>query len=726
MTVRLQEADRARVRHHLGYLNVEPVSSIQLGFPAASQPQFLVEIAMDRIIPEAVGMIQKYRTGMGGGHIAETFGTGSDFGVLNTSEDIVVLVDEAHRSHSSDLHANLLAALPNCARIGFTGTPIIMGAKKKTHAIFGEFIDKYTLKQSEEDGATVRILYEGRTADAAVSDGRDLDELFEDMFPERTDEELLAIQQKYATTGNVLEADNLITAKARDMFRHYVESIMPNGLKAQVIASSRLAAIRYSAALTAARDELVSELESFRSSPEDVPVSGSRRRFLERALPSLDVIRRLEATTVISADHNDDPSWSEWSDRGEIEDRVERFKKPLPLHEPSDKADPLAFLCVQRMLLTGFDVPVEQVIYLDRLIREHELLQAIARVNRVHERKEAGLVVDYFGVARHLSEALAVYSDEDIDGILLSIADQLPKLRDQRERVLNLFRERGIDDISNVSECVELLRDRRLRAEFNSALKKFLATLDLVFPRPEGLAYLDDAKTLGHIQIRARNLYRDEALSIEDVGNKIRTLIDEHVVSLGIDPKIPPIAITDVGFSEHVRAAPTKRARASEMEHAIRDQISKRYDEDPVLYQSMSERLSEILDRLEGRWDELALELEVLGEEVVTGRPETSIDLPTEYQPFYALIVDATELDANDDTRRADLVDVTVEIVDHVKAEVGLVGFWSNMHAQNVLRSWLVQALDTPSFSSDLGMIERAADRLLELIKANHERLRRQ
>ena len=181
------------------------------------------------------------------------------FPVLNESEEIIVLVDEAHRSHSSHLHANLLRALPNCARIGFTGTPIIMGARKPTHAIFGDFIDRYTLQQSEADGSTVPILYEGRTARGVVEQSRSLDRLFEDMFADRTPEELEAIKTKYATTGNVLEAKRLITAKAEDILRHYVATVLPNGFKGMVVAVSRRAAIRYQVALCAARDALVAE-----------------------------------------------------------------------------------------------------------------------------------------------------------------------------------------------------------------------------------------------------------------------------------------------------------------------------------------------------------------------------------------------------------------------------------------------------------------------------------
>ena len=187
--------------------------------------------------------------------------------MLNEDEAILVLVDEAHRSQAGDLQATLLAGLPNCARIGFTGTPILMGDKKRTHEIFGEFIDRYTIREAEADGAIVPILYEGRTAHGAVKDGANLDDLFEDLFREHTPEELEAIKAKYATKGQIFEAPDLIRDKARDMLRHYVTNILPNGFKAQVVAYSRLAVVRYLDAFIAARDELLAEAEAL--SPED-------------------------------------------------------------------------------------------------------------------------------------------------------------------------------------------------------------------------------------------------------------------------------------------------------------------------------------------------------------------------------------------------------------------------------------------------------------------------
>src|SRR5262249_15543378 len=156
---------------------------------------------------EAAAMRATYTTGK---EPVQLVVAAETFAILNTSADILVLVDEAHRSEASALHINLLQALPNCARIGFTGTPIMVADRKHTADIFGDFIDRYTIKQSEDDGATVPIRYEGRTADADAADRRSLDQPFEDVFRERTPAELDAIKRKYATAGNVLEAPRLI------------------------------------------------------------------------------------------------------------------------------------------------------------------------------------------------------------------------------------------------------------------------------------------------------------------------------------------------------------------------------------------------------------------------------------------------------------------------------------------------------------------------------------
>jgi type I restriction enzyme, R subunit len=651
-----------------------------------------------------------------------------DFPVLNKDESILVMVDEAHRTHTSALHGNLLKALPNCARIGFTGTPIIMGAKKRTTEIFGELLDRYTIKESESDGATVKILYEGRTAEGAVADGGDLDQLFEDLFADRPPDELDAIKRKYATKGRVLEAPKLIEAKARDVLRHYVENILPNGLKAQVVAYSRLAAIRYTAALAEARDELVAEAEKLGPKLRDLDDAAleakpRKLRAAVRAWRSLPALKQLEFATVISGGNNDDPAWKEWTDSAKVDARIARFKKPLG--EKIGKTDPLAFLVVKSMLLTGFDAPVEGVLYLDRPIREAELLQAIARVNRTGHGKKAGLIVDYHGVARHLKEALAAYAAEDIEGALRSLKDELPKLRDQRHRVMDLFVSRGVEELDDSEPAVQLLADARVRAEFIVKLKQFLDTLDVVLPRPEGLPYVRDAKRLTFIYTRARNRYRDGMPVLgKSVGAKVRKLIDDHILSLGVDPKIPPISITDAEFAAHVEKQVSPRAKASEMEHAARHHIRQHLDEDPVYYGKLSEHLEEILKTYGENWDELAMALSAFVGEVERGRKadDTGLDPQTE-APFFGILKE--ERQKKQPVSAADakwLAGLTVQLVASIRAEIGVVGFWKNAYAQDVLRGAIFTFLDDNEIVP-FDNADGVADRLLELAKANHAKL---
>ncbi|MEK7917036.1 type I restriction endonuclease subunit R [Burkholderia contaminans] len=664
-----------------------------------------------------------------------TYKAEQKFEVLNEDETILVLIDEAHRTQAGDLHANLLAGLPNCARIGFTGTPIIMGEKKRTHEIFGEFIDRYTIKEAEADGATVPVLYEGRTANGAIKDGASLDELFEDLFRQHTSEELEAIKQKYATKGHIFDAPELIADKARDMLRHYVTNILPNGYKAQVVAYSRLAAIRYFDALRDARDELLTEADALSQEAkalddEDLCRRSPKVQALVQAWRYRDTVARLEFAPIISGGNNDDPTWKQWTDGAAQERLIKRFKKPL-FHAKPNKTDPLAFLVVKSMLLTGFDAPIEGVMYLDRPIREAELLQAIARVNRTGFGKRCGVVVDYYGVAQHLKEALAAYADEDVEGALASLKDEVPVLRDRHLRVVDLFRQRGIESLDDSEACVDALGSEKLRAEFAVKLKAFLASLDTVLPRPEGLPYSGDAKRLAYIYARARNRYKDTPVLGKDVGAKVRKLIDDHVISLGIDPKIPPIQLTDVEFDTHLSRVANSRAKASEMEHAIRSHIRKHVEEDPVLYRKLSERLTDILKTLGERWDEVIVQLQKIIDELRTGKaviPDAPGDLPDHCMPFLRTVIDVVCADAAPtDVELLRLKDVTVDLVDLLVQELqSNRNIWSphKRAAQDELNGQLfdhVMRLRPPLVNADKAGV--LADRLMEQARANHDKL---
>lgn len=651
--------------------------------------------------------------------------------ILNADEHILVLVDEAHRSQAGDLQAALQAGLPNCARIGFTGTPILMGDKKRTHQIFGAFIDRYTLREAEADGAIVPILYEGRTAHGAVKDGANLDELFEDLFRDHSPEELEAIRQKYATKGQIFEAPDLIRDKARDMLRHYVTHILPNGFKAQVVAYSRLAVVRYLDAFVLAREELLAEANALDPDlkaldDEALCQRPPRVQAQVQAWRYRDTLRRLDFAPIISGSHNDDPAWKVWTDAHAQTQRIDRFKKPL-LHADPTKADPLAFLIVKSMLLTGFDAQIEGVMYLDRPIREAELLQTIARVNRTGHGKKVGIVVDYFGLAHHLKDALKVYADEDIDGALQSLQDEVPVLRDQHLRVTDLLRRRGIDDLDDHEACVAVLADERLRAEFTVKLKAFLDTLDVVLPRPEGLPYAADAKRLAFIHARARNRYRDTPVLGKDVGAKVRKLIDDHVVSMGVDPTIPPVSLTDADFGKTLARESNDRAKASEMEHAIRAHIRENIDTDPVAYRKLSERLRALLDQLGEQWADLAQALQGLIADIRSGQmaqDDTPAQVPEQCGPFLRLLVDAVAAEHTvSAAEQQALTDLAVDIVDTIVAELTPT-FWrpNRQPAQDALASQVFERL-MGLRHPPLPNVDALVDQVMALARANHERL---
>ncbi|MGH3504415.1 MAG: type I restriction endonuclease subunit R [Nocardioidaceae bacterium] len=654
-------------------------------------------------------------------------------GELNTDESMVVLIDEAHRSHGSRLHMNLLDALPNCARIGFTGTPILMGKKKKTTEIFGPFIDTYKLKEAERDGVIVPIFYEGHTIKGAVRDGRDLDEVFEDMFAEHTEEERAELQRKYATRGDVLDAERLIAGKARNMLRHYVGTVLPGRFKAQLVAGSREATVRYREALLAARDELVGRIEALPphlhdADPEEI--SDRRTAFLVRARRHLDLLRAIDFVPVISpGTANDEQRFTEWTDQAKQERRIEAFTSPFP-DEPAPVERPVAFLLVKSMLLTGFDAPIEQVLYVDRSLKEAELLQAVARVNRTAERKMCGYVVDYYGVANHLKEALAAYAAEDIEGALKDLRDEIAKLDPRHVRTRLLFTERGVTPRPSEQakeDCVALLEDPQLRDRFDAVLKQFLTTVDTVLPHPDAKPYLADATLFAEIQLRARRRYRvdDGDFNPSLYGEKVRELIDEHMESLGVEQVLPPVSLTAHDFREKVEALAGPRAKASEMEHAIRHHIDVRFAEDPTRYTRLSQRLEEILAVHKENWERQALALSDLIAGLERDEPDSPYGLGPVCSALYGVLLEDTATNGViDEATGQRVADFARKIHALAVDETGRRDFWRKPVDQANFTKQIAATLVTEQVCEpDLAAV--LADRLFEVIKANRGRLAR-
>jgi type I restriction enzyme R subunit len=671
------------------------------------------------------GMIQKFRGGEDSEDgLEEEEQIESMQKNLNPSEDILVLIDEAHRSHNSSLHANLMVALPNCVKIGFTGTPIEKGKKKTTRQIFGSFIDTYNIRQSQDDRVTLPILYEGLEARGSVTQGDSLDQLFEVIFQDKTPQERAQIKARYATKSQVCEAQEMIRVKARDMLRHYIGRILPDGFKAQVVASSRLAAVRYQSALNEARQELVQQLEARAPILSSLDTDNLESldvdtRFLVQALPHLETIRHLEFAAVISGSKEDSPAWNQWTDKNQQGIHIDRFKKPLRHSDPKE-GDSLAILIVKSMLLTGFDAPLEQALYLDRGMKEYELLQAIARVNRVYDdTKQYGVVIDYYGV--DLAQALAIYDEEDIDesSVWTDIREELPKLRDRCNRVKALFVERGCS-VNNPDACVDLLGDERLWVQFNNLLKAFVDTLNAILPRPEALPFVKEAKKLGLIQKRAADLYRygAENLNIISAKEKVQALIDQYIQAQGIDPRVPPIDIMALDFKQHVQRHRSVRTQAAEMEFAARHHITVHEEEDPVYFKKLSDRLEEILESLADNWEEKVAALWQYIQEIQVGRPANATGLDSKTQlPFLNILGEYSQTDLTEQAK------ATVEIVEQIRQTITKPNFWNNYVAQEDLRKWIAIYLDDRDLVP-YDQVEQVADKLVQLARRNQGHLR--
>lgn len=604
-------------------------------------------------------MVQKFQESAGD----------SGFPVLNDSEKTIVLADEAHRTQYGTLGAAINTALPNAPRIAFTGTPLIKS--QKTVNTFGSYIDTYTIEQAVEDGATVQILYEGREPAVRVT-GDSLDSLFDEYFKDRTDDEKAEIRKRYGTDQAVLEAPQRIRRVCMDIVRHYREHIQPNGFKAMIVTSSRNAAITYKEQM----DKL------------DAPLSA----------------------VIISGDHNDGKRFWEHTDGNKQKQQIEDFKKPLGTGE--GRSD-LSFLIVNDMLLTGFDAPIAQVMYLDRKLSDHSLLQAIARVNRTGKNKFRGYIVDYYGLSDYLAEALEMFSTDDVRGALVELKEEIPRLKNAHTRVLRHFEGMDMDD---PDACILHLKDKVRRQTFQMDFRIFSRQMDIVLPDPAATPFLRDLKRLGEISVGARNLYRDEQLDIAGAGEKVRELIEEHVYSTGVDPKIPPVDLLAGDYKEQLNQYKSPRAKASEIENAIRHHVKINIDEDPEYYKKLSERLEDIIRRYEEKWDELVQLLLDFRDDIESNHKKEAGDLglsSTEFSFYNILVAELGGAENIEEETAEQAKEVVQSLVQMLDEATRIVDFFDKWNEQRRVRREIKRVV-IENFN-DESLVKPVTERFMEL-----------
>ncbi|MEK7197497.1 MAG: type I restriction enzyme endonuclease domain-containing protein, partial [Nitrospirota bacterium] len=294
---------------------------------------------------------------------------------------------------------------------------------------------------------------------------------------------------------------------------------------------------------------------------------------------------------LISKNHNDVealvPYHKSKTDEQEI---IRKFK---------EEAEPKIIIVCDK-LLTGFDAPVEQVMYLDQRLREHTLLQAIARTNRTFPRKNFGLVVDYAGVGKELAEALVMFDKEDLEGIFGTedVKKEQANLAHWHKETMKYFEKvnrSGSKPEDILQSCMEILEPEDVRAQFDMAFREFARSMDFLMPDPVVNPYVEDFKFLGAIREGVKNLYRDERLSLEDCSKKVEALIHAHITDTGIEEILEPINITAPDFKEKLEVKGSPRAKASHIEYAIRETVAEKIEEDPVFFGSLKEQLESLI-----------------------------------------------------------------------------------------------------------------------------------
>jgi type I restriction enzyme, R subunit len=524
--------------------------------------------------------------------------------VVAERENVIVFVDEAHRSHEGEFGIWMRTALPNARLFAFTGTPVETTDRSTRRAfspvleehpdgsvVFENYMDAYSIKQSIADGATVEVLYEPRLADWQIENA-DLDALFEEAFADLDEDQREALRRDAAREEVIAKAPARVEAIADDIYEVLRDKIAPAGFKAQLVAVDRAACTIYA-------EELSKYLQ-----PDEYAVVMSRDPKRDG-----DALRRWWPAATWQRLNGVDPTPQSGEDTPEVEAShrlatrkiIERFKDP---------SDPLRLLIVNSMLLTGFDAPVEQGMFLDRPLRRHTLLQAIARTNRTYPEKEHGLVFDYWGVLADLDAALREFDPEDVAQAATSTA-----------ALAERFPEAIADALACVADLPASATPRRqmawlvqrftddpdLAARFEDAFRAAQRIYETLAPDSRLAPHLDDYRQLVRLHAVWKHGSREDTFDIAPYRAKTHALVQDAIAATALQRDLPVFRIDGTYLQRLDEADLGGEEKAAEIEAAVVHEIKIRGEHDP-LARSLSERLR-ILHQRRAAAKQLTLDL---------------------------------------------------------------------------------------------------------------------
>lgn len=605
--------------------------------------------------------------------IINKFNTAERLDTKDYSRDIFLLVDESHRSNYGQLATKMRSVFPNACYIGFTGTPL-MKKEKNTLSKFGALIHKYTIADGVADKAIVPLIYEGRFVEQNV-DEENIDLWFEQTTKRLNESQKQDLKQKWSSIRRLTSTDARIKRIALDISQHYENGFKATGFRAMLAVNYKRDAVRY--------------LECFEKWSE----------LTCAVLISAPDVRESVDDTDEGADDKVIRYWQKMMEQyGDAETYEESIKDRF-------KNGDIDILIVCSKLLTGFDAPVCQILYIDKELKEHGLLQAIARTNRLAEGKEYGLIVDYRGLVENLSEAMDMYTgagfenfdSSDIKGVMTDIITAVANLRQAYSHLKDL-----IDCVQNPDDVEQIevyLSDDEKRNLFYNLLCEFGKALHIVLnseqafkalPRDEIENYKTAFTFFERVRRSVKVRYCD-GIDNREYEPLMQNLLDTHLSVAGLKKITPPIDILNrKAFEEELGTLANDRSKADSITHHLAKAIRQNYDENPAYYDSFSKRIKETLEQYK---DKVISEAEYLSKmraimkDYQNGTTEiqypASIQKNLHAQAFYGVISslfaqEKTQVNANNDFIAQIASDITEIFKKHLQ-----VGWEQNITVQN-------------------------------------------
>ena len=591
--------------------------------------------------------------------IINKFNTVENSGLKNPSRDIFVLVDESHRSNYGSLAAKMRTVFPNACYIGFTGTPL-MKNEKSTMARFGKLIHKYTIKDGVDDKAIVPLIYEGKFVDQLV-DEANIDLWFDQVTKRLSDAQKADLRDKWSSIKRLASTDARIKRIALDVNQHFLDGYKNTGFKAMLACNFKKDAIRYQKCF-----ELFGDLTTaVVISPPDMREGN-------------DEVDESTDDLVVAF-------WNKMMEQyGNADDYEEAIKNKFIDGE-------IDILIVCSKLLTGFDAPKTQVLYIDKELKDHSLLQAIARTNRLFEGKDFGLIVDYRGLISKLDSAMEVYSgsgleefdSEDIKGVIVDVMAYVSRLREAYSHICDLFAI--VKNKDDAEEYEVYLSDDTIRGKFYDALCVFGRALNMVLNSEKAYAAFDKAE-IGKYKsafVFYSKLRRSVKVRYADVidnreyEKQMQNLLDTHMSVVGIKQITNPVDILNKeDLEKELEELGSLRSKADAIMSHMSKSIKVNRDENPAYYDSFSKRIKDALEDYKNRVISEAEYLDKMKAIMMDYRKgTTTITYPEKIkgnvhaQAFYgvisAILDDEVDLGSNIDTISNISLEVTAIVQKH-------------------------------------------------------------